>query len=81
MGFGDVKLILVTSLMVGFPASLVAFLFSFWTGALVALMVLALRRKKLRDHIPFGPFIILGTLLAFFLTNLFLNITGFWAIL
>jgi prepilin signal peptidase PulO-like enzyme (type II secretory pathway) len=27
--------------------------------------MLALHRKKRRDHIPFGPFLVLGTLVAF----------------
>lgn len=72
MGFGDAKLILATSLIVGFPASLVAFLFSFWIGALFGIVVLCREGGKLKSKIPFGPFILIATALAYFFTDYFL---------
>lgn len=77
MGFGDVKLILATSLLVGSPHSLVAFLFSFWLGALAGVILLLLGRKNLKDQIPFGPSILVGTLLALLFTGPVLSFTGF----
>lgn len=65
MGFGDVKLIVPTSLILGFPASLNAFLFAFWLGGLTGIILIVLQRKKLQSHIPFGPFIIVGAILAY----------------
>lgn len=76
MGFGDVKLILATSLAVGFPSSVSAFLFSFWLGGIVGIVLLILGRKGLQSRIPFGPFIIAGAVAAYFFSAPFLALTG-----
>lgn len=76
MGFGDVKLIPSTSLILGFPASLAAFLFSFWLGGIVAIVLLLLRRKGLTHQIPFGPFIIAGGILAYFASHNLTQLIG-----
>ncbi len=76
MGFGDAKLILATSLAVGFPASLSAFLFSFWLGGIVGVALIALGKKGLQSRIPFGPFIIASAIVAYFFSPAFLSLTG-----
>ncbi|MFY9463085.1 MAG: prepilin peptidase [Candidatus Sungiibacteriota bacterium] len=76
MGFGDAKLILATALAVGFPASFAAFLFSFWLGGIVGVVLLSLGKKGLQSRIPFGPFIIAGTLVAWFFADSFFAFTG-----
>jgi len=76
MGLGDAKLFFPLALLLGFPTSLVAFLFSFWIGSLGAIALLFLKKFGLRDHIPFGPFILIGAALAFFYTDFFLQISG-----
>lgn len=76
MGFGDAKLIFATSLAVGFPASVAGFLFSFWLGGIAGVLLMALGRKGLQSRIPFGPFIIAGSVLAYFFSAPFLALTG-----
>lgn len=76
MGLGDAKLILATSLILGFPASLIAFLFSFWLGGIIGTILLITGFKSLQSKIPFGPFIIMGSLLAYLFTNNFLLFMG-----
>lgn len=76
MGLGDAKLIFATSLIIGYPASLVAFLFSFWLGGVVGVLLIASGKKTFQDQIPFGPFIVTGTALAYFLGEYFLAISG-----
>ena len=76
MGLGDAKLIFATSLILGFPASLSAFLFSFWLGGAAGLVFLLSRTHSLRSQIPFGPFILLGSALAYFFSQPFLSLTG-----
>lgn len=66
MGLGDAKLILATSLFLGFERAPSAFLFSFWVGAIYALPLLFLKKVSVSSRIPFGPFIILGFLLSLF---------------
>lgn len=77
MGLGDVKLIFATSLIAGFPASFIALLFSFWLGALAAILLWAAGKKSLKDRMPFGPYILAGAALSLFLTDWFLGATGF----
>ncbi|MDP4007178.1 MAG: prepilin peptidase [bacterium] len=66
MGFGDVKLALFMGLFLGFPNILVALAFAFGAGALVGLVLIALKRKTMRSEVPFGPFLVLGTLVVLF---------------
>jgi leader peptidase (prepilin peptidase)/N-methyltransferase len=64
MGFGDVKLIGATSLILGFPAAIAGLLFAFWSGGIIGVLLLLTGKKHLHQHIPFGPFILLGSALA-----------------
>lgn len=76
MGFGDVKLIFATSLILGFPAAIAGFLFAFWSGGIAGALLILTGAKNLRQQIPFGPFILFGAALAWFFSSLFLNQTG-----
>lgn len=59
MGFGDVKLALGIGWLVGGAAILTVFLLSFWIGAAVGLLLLALSRAySIKSEIPFAPFLI-----------------------
>lgn len=78
MGFGDVKLIFATSLLLGFPASLAAFLFSFWLGGLTGAALLVFNRGGLKTKIPLGPFILAGSVIAYFTTDKFLAASGLY---
>jgi leader peptidase (prepilin peptidase)/N-methyltransferase len=67
MGFGDVKLAFVLGLALGWLGwgELVLGLFcGFLAGALVGLVLIALRRRGRKDHLPFGPFLAFGTLVV-----------------
>lgn len=67
MGFGDVKLAFVLGLALGWLGwgELVLGLFcGFLAGAVVGGALIVLRRRGRRDHLPFGPFLAFGTLVA-----------------
>jgi len=66
MGFGDVKLAFFMGLFLGWPNILVALFFAFFAGALVGLTLILLKRKTMRSEVPFGPFLVAGTLAALF---------------
>ena len=57
MGLGDVKLGALVGLMTGFPLVFVAILLSWIGGGLVAVILLALKVKKLKDPIPSATFL------------------------
>ena len=64
MGLGEAKLALGIGWLLGFPAGIIAVLFSFWLGAIVGVFLLLFLPKKftLKSRIPFGPFLCLGTM-------------------
>ena len=66
MGLGDVKMAGLMGLILGFPSIIVALYLAFLTGALVGVILILMKRKKLRSEIAFGPFLVLSTLIALF---------------
>lgn len=64
MGFGDVKLAPVLTLLVGWPQVLVALFTAVCTGALVGSLLLLAGKHKMKQPIPFGPFLLFGSALA-----------------
>ncbi len=77
MGGGDVKFALVAGLFLGWPNVLVGLVMGFVAGGLVGLALIVLRLRKLKDMIPFGPFLAGGAVAAFWwgqgLVNLYLG--------
>jgi prepilin signal peptidase PulO-like enzyme (type II secretory pathway) len=77
MGLGDAKLVLGMGFFLGLSKTVTALLFSFWTGALVGIGLLFFypRHTTMKSEIPFAPFLVFGTLLAYFvpLTLFFWN--------
>lgn len=67
MGFADAPFAFGLSLLVG-PAALPGFVFSFWIGALIGIVVLLGRPRgsRMGVEVPFAPFLALGFLLAYF---------------
>lgn len=64
MGFGDVKLAIFMGLFLGYSKIIVAFYVAFVVGAIVGLILIIFKKAKRKTQIPFGPFLILGTLVA-----------------
>ncbi|MCL6450768.1 MAG: prepilin peptidase [Acetobacteraceae bacterium] len=78
MGAGDVKLGGVLGLYLGWPMALVALFWGFLAGALVGVVLLALRLKGRRDVIPFAPFLAVGTAAALFFGARFVGFVWPW---
>ncbi len=67
MGFGDVKLSFVLGLLLGFPLIIVSLYLAFLTGAFVAIILVICRKIRFfGGTIPFGPFLILSTVVSLF---------------
>jgi leader peptidase (prepilin peptidase)/N-methyltransferase len=66
MGGGDMKLAAMLGAFLGWRPLLVAILTAVLTGGILAIALLALRRKGRKDAVPFGPFLALGGLVALF---------------
>ncbi|MFH1656845.1 MAG: prepilin peptidase [Candidatus Nealsonbacteria bacterium] len=78
MGIGDIKLGFFMGLFLGYPNILVALFLAFLIGAIIGVGLILMKKKKLKSEVPFGPFLITGTLIAFFwgqeLINWYLNL-------
>lgn len=65
MGGGDIKLALAMGLLLGLKGTALAMLVAFNTAAVVGVGLILLRRRGRKDQIPFGPFLVAGTVVAF----------------
>lgn len=66
MGFGDVKLMGALGLYFGLSNIIIITLVSFLIGAVLSILLLATKIRKMDEYIPFGPFIVLGTFISMF---------------
>lgn len=64
MGGGDVKLGLVIGLFNGFPNGVIAVFLAFFIGSVFSIALMIFSKKGLKDVIPFGPFLIMGSMLS-----------------
>jgi leader peptidase (prepilin peptidase) / N-methyltransferase len=62
MGLGDVKMAALIGFATGFPLVLVGLLMSVIMGGVIAILLLVLRIRKLKEGIPFAPYLSLGTM-------------------
>ncbi len=66
MGLGDAKLAVGLGFLLGISRALSGIILSFWIGALVGIFLLIFNKTyKAKSEIPFAPFMVLGTILAF----------------
>jgi len=66
LGFGDVKLVFLMGLFLGFPGIFVALFFAFLVGAMTGLALMIWGHKTLKSELPFAPFLVAGTFFALF---------------
>ncbi len=80
IGAGDVKFAPLLGIMVGFPGILLALFVAYVGGALVSLFLIAAKRRKKTDRIPFAGFLVAGGLVALLfgsqIINYYLNFLG-----
>ena len=70
IGFGDIKLFVVLGLFLGMEGCWSAIFSALLISLVVAIFLLATKKKSRKDAIPFGPAIVLGTYLSVCLTGM-----------
>jgi len=63
-GMGDIYLAPALGLLLGWPKIVPGVFFSFVLGAVVGMTLIVFGKKKLGQYLPFGPFLIAGTVIA-----------------
>ncbi len=79
MGLGDVKLMGALGLYFGLTNIIIVALLSFLIGAVLSILLILFKIKKMDEYIPFGPFIVIGAFITIFvpytvIVNILLNI-------
>ncbi|MFH1292255.1 MAG: prepilin peptidase [bacterium] len=64
MGIGDIKFAFLMGLILGWPNILVALFFAFFSGAIIGLGLVMASKKSFKSEVPFGPFLVAGTIVA-----------------
>ena len=65
MGGGDVKLAAFMGLLLGLSKTALALLLAFNAAAIISVALIAFKLRKRNDLIPFGPFLIAATVIAY----------------
>ncbi|QNO14606.1 prepilin peptidase [Alkalicella caledoniensis] len=65
LGGGDVKMMFAVGIFLGVTKTVYAIIFAFMVAAIISTILLLLRLKSRKDHIPFGPFLAIGSLIAY----------------
>lgn len=66
MGMGDVKLMGALGLYFGLQNIVVVSVLAFLLGAIVSVIYMILKRKSADTYIPFGPFIVISSIITIF---------------
>jgi len=73
MGMGDVKLVALIGFVSGFPLVVFSMLIGIVLGGLVAIYLLAFKKKGRKDVIPYGAFLGIGPIVALIFAPQILN--------
>ncbi len=73
MGGGDIKLFALLGLFFGWKGIFLILFFASLFGSVVGILLLILKKVKRKQHIPFGPFIVLAALVVLFWGEPILN--------
>jgi leader peptidase (prepilin peptidase)/N-methyltransferase len=74
MGAGDAEVALLMGVLLGWPKTIVAFYIALLLGILTAVLMMIRKKASMKSEIPFGPFLVTGTILAYLFAEVFLDI-------
>lgn len=69
IGGGDIKLIAIAGLLLGYQATLIAFFIASIIGGTVAIVLLITKQKERKSLIAFGPYLCVGVYIAYLYGN------------
>lgn len=72
-GWGDIYLVPSLGLLLGWPKTVPGIFLAFVLGSVTGLTLMVMKKKRLDQYLPFGPFLVLGTAIALLWGNLIWN--------
>lgn len=72
-GGGDMKLMAAAGLLLGWKGILTAFLIGIFVGAIIGIALMARKKKGGREHMPFGPSLCVGIVVASLIGGQFID--------
>lgn len=74
MGAGDATLGFLIGFVNGFPNNILAIFLGFALGSVISIVLIIARNKTVKDTVPFGPFLIAGSVISYFWGTQILNL-------
>lgn len=65
MGGGDIKLMFSLGIFLGYKQVLLSLYVAFVMAAIIGIILIMFKIKKRKEHIPFGPFLSVGSFISF----------------
>ena len=73
IGGGDIRLGAIIGAILGWKLGIIALMIAYITGSIAAIALLLQKKSKMKNQIAFGPFLIIGLLVAIFYGEQILN--------
>ncbi len=73
IGGGDLRLGALMGLLLGWQLGLIALVISYFLGSITSIVLLIQKKANRKSAIPFGPFLVTGTVIAIFYGNQILS--------
>ncbi|MGB9609199.1 MAG: prepilin peptidase [Minisyncoccia bacterium] len=73
IGLGDFRIGLLMGVYFGWPKIVLAIILSYLIGAIIAIFLVILKKKKFTSRVPLGPFLVIGSLITLFYGQEILN--------
>ncbi len=77
MGWGDIYVGFLMGLVIGWPNFFWILMLAFTGGAIVGLVLIAFKKKKMNSQLPFAPFLIVSLISVIFLLQSFPQINSY----
>ena len=69
IGGGDIRLGALMGILLGWKLGLIALIAAYLFGSIVSIILLLKKKATRKSAIPFGPFLVIGTIIAIFYGN------------
>ena len=74
MGFGDIEIVFLLGLIVGFPDIFFVIFIASLLGSIIGLLAITFFKKTMKTALPFGPFLVIATFAMLFYSDIILEL-------